>query len=305
MNRSPRPGAGVFAAALFICSSAVAQITGSFERTVSVPEPLRLEVATGSGEITVQPGDPGQARIQGTIKATHGLFSDSDPVDAVHRLERQPPIELSGSTLRVGRLEPWAQGGISISYVITVPARTAVSADSGSGNQSVSSLAGPVEARAGSGTIVLRDIGGPARVSTGSGAIRVDGVAGAFTGRAGSGSITVRQTAPGDVEVSTGSGHAELTGIDGGVRVLTGSGGVSLEGRPSKDWDLQAGSGSVDLRLPADAAFDLDARGGGEVYTSHPLTVRGGVERGRLSGQANGGGPLLRVRAGSGSIRIE
>ena len=120
------------------------------------------------------------------------------------------------------------------------------------------------------------------------------------------GSVSLVQTAPGDVIISTGSGGSDVKGIEGALRIRSGSGSITAEGTQHGLWDLQADSGSINIRLPPDAAFDLDAEGhSGEVYTDHPVAVQRRIARGRLSGQVRGGGPLLRVRTGSGGIRIQ
>ena len=60
------------------------------------------------------------------------------------------------------------------------------------------------------------------------------------------------------------------------------------------------------VRLPGDAAFALDAesRSGG-ITVDHPLTVQGKISKRHIRGEVRGGGPLLRIDTGSGSIRVE
>ncbi len=76
-----------------------------------------------------------------------------------------------------------------------------------------------------------------------------------------------------------------------------------------------AGSGGITVRLSSEAAFDLYARtSSGSISTDHPLTVqgtikrrelRGKVQRRELRGKVRGGGYLVDMRTGSGSIHIE
>jgi hypothetical protein len=299
----------VLAMTLGVGVHAIAQdITGAFERTLDVGASIELDVATGSGAITVRNGRAGQATVRGRIVARDEWFRDDDNAEeVVRRIEGDPPIELNGTNLRVGYLdERDSRNHVSISYEIEVPADSRVRSRSGSGSQTLSGVAGPVEARSGSGTLRLANISGAVEASAGSGSIHGEGIAGAFTAQTGSGSVTLEQSAPGDVAISTGSGSSHVSGVEGALRVRSGSGSVSVEGAQEGTWDLQAGSGSVEIRLPADAAFELDAKAGsGGVHTDHPVTVRGEAERNRLSGDVRGGGPLLRVRTGSGGIRIE
>ena len=300
----------VFIAALALnCAAALGQdVTGSFERTLAIDGPVELDVATGSGSIVVRAGDAGRAQIVGRIVVRRVLRrGDEDAEELVRRFENAPPVELAGGRLRVGQIDDHEYyRNVSISYEIQVPVETRVSSRSGSGSQTVSGVRGPVEVSTGSGALTLTDLGGDVDARTGSGSIRADGIAGGFQAQTGSGSVSLVQTAPGDVVISTGSGGSDVKGIEGALRIRSGSGSITAEGTQQGPWDLEAGSGSVNIRLPPDAAFDLDAEGhSGEVYTDHPVAVQRRIARGRLSGQVRGGGPLLRVRTGSGGIRIQ
>jgi DUF4097 and DUF4098 domain-containing protein YvlB len=238
-----------------------------------------------------------------------GRTSD-DVAEFARRFETEPPVDLSGHRIRVGlewdeyESDVWSH--VSISYEIEVPRKARVVVRTGSGNQEIMGVAGPVEASAGSGSIELDDIGKRAEARAGSGTIRATGIAGGFDARTGSGSVSFVQTAPGDVAIATGSGNVELRGVEGALHARTGSGRIAVEGRPTGTWDLEAGSGSIRLELPRDAAFELDARtGSGSLDSNHPVTVQGTLDRGRMRGTVRGGGPLLRARTGSGSVRID
>lgn len=288
--------------------AAAQQADGSFTRQLDVSTPLELEVATGSGSITVREGAGGRAEIQGRI-TIHRNFARSaaDADELVRRFEAEPPVELEGNRLRVGYVEDDEyRRNVSMSYEITVPADTRVNARSGSGALNVSGVGGPINVSTGSGGITLGAIGGTVAARTGSGSIEATGIAGSFEAHTGSGSVSVVQSAAGDVVVSTGSGSAEVSGVEGALRVRTGSGSVRVDGTQRGAWELQTGSGGIVVRLPDDAAFDLDAHAGsGQVHTDHPVAVVGRVTRGRLAGEVRGGGPLLQARTGSGGIRIE
>ena len=291
------------------CASVGAQeVAGSFQRSLSVDEPIDLDVSTGAGAITIRAGQTGQVEILGRIQVGRRWGrSTEEAEELVRRFETDPPIEFSGGRLRVGHIEERAyQRNVSISYEIEVPPETAVKSRTGSGDQVISGVTGPVQAGSGSGAVTVTDIGGSVEAHTGSGAIRAEGIGGAFKARTGSGSVRLVQSAPGDVEVSTGSGSMNLSGINGALQAHAGSGRIMGEGEQNGRWDLETGSGAISVRLPPDASFELNARSGsGHVYTDHPITLRGRIDGSHLSGEVRGGGPLLQVRAGSGTILIE
>jgi putative adhesin len=320
----------ILAAIALVPACAEAQrAEGSFQRTLTVSGPLDIEVVTGSGRIDVRPGPAGRIEIAGRIQAhddwgwrRRGPLS---PEERVRRIEANPPIEQSGSVVRIGRLaDEELREGVSISFTLTIPAASTVRSKTGSGSQHIEGVDASIEASSGSGSLTLKDVAGRVRASTGSGSITADTVRGAFHATAGSGSvratgvggpiiaktssgsIDVEQTGAGDVEVSSGSGSVQLRGVRGAVQASTSSGGLTIHGELSAAWRLSASSGSVSVSLPGSQGFELDANtGSGHIDVGFPVTVTGTVSRRSLRGSAQGGGPLLHVRTSSGGISIQ
>ena len=297
----------------------------AFDRELAVSGPVQLEVQSGSGDIQVRTGNDGSVHVHGRVRASSNFlsFSGGSVADRIHKIETDPPIEQSGNTIVVGerdRIRGW--DGISISYEITVPATTRVKANSGSGDLTIGEIAGPVSVSTGSGDIRVSRIADAVQARSGSGGIEVDGarsivantgsgnvrasaVRGDVEARSGSGDISVAQEAAGQVNIGTGSGDVTLTGARGAVRAHTSSGDVTIEGVPAAEWEISASSGDVRLRLPAAAAFDLNAHtGSGHIDTSLPITTSGRVAKNELRGQVRGGGPQVQVSTSSGSIEI-
>jgi DUF4097 and DUF4098 domain-containing protein YvlB len=313
-------------AALWLCLAAPAgAVEGHFARTLQVSGAVDLEVQTGSGTIDVRTGDSSSVRITGTIRATSGWFDSVDAEEKVRYLETHPPIEQHGNIIKIGRIEDEElKRNVSISYEIVTPVETRLRSSSGSGEQDVRGVRGPVEASSGSGHLRLTNIGdmvrastgsghisvegvkGSVRASTGSGEILATGVAGGLHASTGSGSVTLRQTAPGDVDVSTGSGTLQLEGVHGAVRAQTASGNILAEGEGQESWRLSTASGSVTVRLPGEQGFTLHAHTvSGSVHTAREMTVQGTFGKHDLEGKVGGGGFLLDVSTVSGNIRVE
>jgi hypothetical protein len=299
--------------AVFWAAQAQAAVTGSFQETISIDDGVPLDVSTGSGKISIRAGGPGQVEIIGHIKVSRTSFlgmggTSSDKMQAyVDLFESEPPVILADGLLQVGHVKNSKFGrNASISYEIVVPANTEVKSHTGSGSQEISGVSGPVEAGTGSGSLTITDVGGAVSARSGSGSIIADGVAGSFEAHSGSGKVRLTQVAPGDVVVTTGSGSSELRGVVGALRVRAGSGRVVVDGQQTGAWNLDTGSGSVRVSLPVDASFELDAESGsGGINIEHPLTVRGNISKRHLRGNVRGGGELLTIETGSGSIRIE
>ena len=300
---------------------------GSFQRTLKVTGPVVLSVKTGSGNITVKTGSANTVAVRATIKARDSRRGGMSAAEKVRELEQNPPIIQNGNTIEIGGLEDrdrHLRRNVSISYELIVPQQTRLKSSTGSGDQTIGGLAGPVSSATGSGEITVASIGDEVRVTTGSGNItlesingsvqatsgsgdiRAEGIAGGMRATNGSGDVWLAQTAAGDTKITTGSGRVEATGVNGGLTVVTGSGRVSVEGNPSDTWKLRTSSGGIRVHLPESASFDVFAKSdSGSIDTSHPITVEGTLKRGRLQGKVRGGGVLIDLRAGSGNIRIE
>lgn len=296
---------------------------GTFERTLSVSGPVDLSVRTGAGGIQVRTGSGDTVRIVGHVRA-RTMWTVEDPKVEVERLLADPPIEQAGDTIRIGATQASMPRSVSISYELTVPANTRLQSRTGSGNQLIGDLQGPLEAKAGSGEIKVGRIGGDVIVSTGSGdidlvesrgrfdakagsgTIRATGVGGAIRARAGSGRIDVEQTAAGEIDVATGSGDIIVKGAQGPIYLRAGSGDISINGQPSDDWRVKTGSGSVAVRVPNQASFAIDAETrSGSIDITHPIQESDTRTRRRLQGTIGRGGPRLELSTGSGRIRID
>lgn len=290
-------------------AAALASASGTFEEKLSVPTGTALEVDTGSGSIEITSGPGRDVTVIGVVKVQRKSFwrKAIDTEEVLRQVIENPPIELEGNRLRIGHFKDRSiRNRVSISYEIVVPEDTSIDAGTGSGSISVADVAAGVKVSSGSGGLTLEGIGGPVKASTGSGSIRADGVAGEFRASTGSGSVYLAQTAPGDVSVSTGSGSTELKGIAGALKAKSGSGRISVDGRQDGDWKLGTGSGSISVQLPGDAAFNLDAEShSGGITIEHPLMVEGKISKRHIRGEVRGGGPLLKIDTGSGTVRIE
>ena len=147
-----------------------------------------------------------------------------------------------------------------------------------------------LDLHSGDGHIRVDGTAGQARLDTGDGHIEVQNFNGALNAHTGDGSMTIDGVLS-DVNLRTGDGHIELT-VRPGSKMNTG-------------WVIHTSDGRVEARLPGDFAAELYAHtGDGRIQLDMPVTVNGSIERSRIRGKLNGGGPLLEITTGDGSIRI-
>jgi len=279
---------------------------GTFDRTLQVNGPVDLEVLTHSGDVHVRAGSSGSVQIHGKIYVgDHWLMGRRD--DDVHAIEQNPPIRQDGNSIHIDYVNAH---NISVDYEITVPPDATIRSHSGSGDQTIEGTRGNVEIQTGSGDMRLANLTGELRLHTGSGNIRARAVSGPVHGETGSGDVEIEETGQGDIDVHTGSGNIISRGIQGSFRGEAGSGDITAEGTQSGAWEIHTGSGNVHVRLPSNSAFDADIQtSSGSVDVGAPIemTVQGriGDVHKSIHGKVRGGGPLLRVRTGSGDIHIE
>ena len=324
-----QPAYLLFCAALISlagCDLAYPAAEGKFERTLQVTGSVDLDVTTGSGGIDIRTGGSSVVQVYGQIRAGNDWRSNAE--EKVRYLTANPPVEQTANIIRIGRIENEAyRNNVSISYEIVVPEQTTVRLKTGSGSERIASVHGPVDASTGSGSITMSGIGDEVKAHTGSGGIQIDGatgrvevstgsgfiraerISGSIAARTGSGSMVLDQVPGGngdlDVEASTGSGRIELSGVHGSLHASTGSGGITASGYPAGDWKLSASSGSITTHLDAGAAFDLYAHANsGNITVDYPVTVTGALGKHELRGKVRGGGSLIEVHTGSGSIAI-
>jgi DUF4097 and DUF4098 domain-containing protein YvlB len=283
-----------------------ASVAGTFDRSFQVNGPVDLEVLSRSGDITIHNGASGSVSIHGTIHVGNSWFSSDRKAD-VQNIQNNPPIRQSGNSIHVDYVNV---NNISIDYDITAPENTTVRAHTGSGNQNVEGLKGNIDLESGSGDMKLARLSGDMNFRTGSGNVRGHDLAGPARAKAGSGDIDLEETGQGDMEIRTGSGNITVKGINGGFHAEAGSGDIHGDGSPQNLWSIRTGSGNVHLRLPSEAAFDVDvSSSSGRVTMNHPVTttVQGRIEESRKSvvGKVRGGGPTVSVHTGSGDISVD
>lgn len=171
-----------------------------------------------------------------------------------------------------------------------------------------------VNARTGDGSIRVENIEGQLVVRTGDGSVALERIVGDIEARSGDGSIRIEQ-AEGRLDVETDDGSITIDARPTVLRARTGDGSIRLQVQPDTvmagAWDVSTSDGSVTLTLPSSFGAEIDAESSsGSVRSSHPALKAGDDGEGRerrheLRARMGGGGPVLKVRTGDGTIRFE
>jgi DUF4097 and DUF4098 domain-containing protein YvlB len=150
---------------------------------------------------------------------------------------------------------------------------------------------------------------GRVRLHTGDGRIRLENFKGDMSMESGDGSIEANSL-DGVVYAHTGDGHINVNGRFDMVDAKSGDGRIEIRAAEgsnlSRDWSVHTGDGSVTVAIPQGLAADVDLHtGDGHIDLDMPITVEGKLDRSNVRGKLNGGGKLLLIRTGDGSIRLE
>jgi lia operon protein LiaG len=168
-------------------------------------------------------------------------------------------------------------------------------------------LRGSLSLDTGSGGVEVSDVTGDLRLDSGSGGAVLDGVRGGILHLdVGSGSVRGRSIDVTELVGDIGSGGVRLASVrTPKLQLETGSGGSDVElTTPPSDVSIEAGSGGVTLRIPATsgAAVDIETGSGG-IDTDFEVNVSR-MERRSLTGTFGDGRGRIRIRAGSGTVRL-
>ena len=284
--------------------------SGTFDRTLNVSGPVRIELSNAAGDVQVVGSADGKVHVHAEVRASGIGFSS--PKKRVDDLLANPPIEQRGSTIRIGK-DLNGLHNVAISYQIEVPHDTEISSNLASGSQSVRQIQGPVKTNSASGSLRVDHIEREVRLRSASGSVDAFDVGDDVHATSVSGSVDVRNskgdvhtnatsgairvTHPGGrVEAANTSGTVEIIGATNDVKAHAISGRVSVEGNPSTNsyWDLKTVSGSVELAVPTSANFHLTAENvSGQIRADIPIVIE---EQGKHS---------LRARVGNGGNRVE
>src|SRR5450432_9947 len=199
MTRSLKIGFALLIASFPLAGCAVGpSAAGSFDRTVTIAGPVRLELANASGDVEITGSADGKVHIHGDARSSG--FGFDAPQKRLDLVVSNPPIEQTGNTVRVGKSFSHTSN-VTISYVIEVPRDTEISTSVASGSQTIKDVRGPVKVNAASGSIRVMNVERETQLATMSGSIDADTIGDDLRASSASGSVTASNV-KGDVKIS-------------------------------------------------------------------------------------------------------
>lgn len=254
-------------------------------KTYAIAGRAQVHVATNDGSVRVLTGD---SKDVGVRVETYGIkISDSE----VRVNVRQDGDRIEADVRMPNRWCVFCTNDRrSLKIEIRMPRQSDLAVESGDGSVEVEALEGRANIHTGDGHIKLAGAKGEIRLHTGDGHIEARNIDGQLEARSGDGHIRIDGRFD-RLDLNTGDGSIE-------ARVLPGS-------KISSTWTVHTGDGSVDLTLPSDFQANLEAHtNDGRISLGFPVTMDGAISKSEVHGKINGGGSLLTVRTGDGSIRL-
>jgi DUF4097 and DUF4098 domain-containing protein YvlB len=149
---------------------------------------------------------------------------------------------------------------------------------------------------------------GKVKLRTGDGKIEIGGLKGEMDLHSGDGSENL-EGVDGKLHASTGDGHITAHGRFEELELKTGDGQVEVRAASGSSlatgWRLETGDGNVSVEVPGDLAADVDLHtNDGHIDLDLPVTTAGQIRENEVRGKVNGGGRVLTIRTGDGSIHL-
>ncbi|MFZ0731523.1 MAG: DUF4097 family beta strand repeat-containing protein [Candidatus Sulfotelmatobacter sp.] len=163
-------------------------------------------------------------------------------------------------------------GSHRVDVIIQMPRQGNVNLRTGDGRIDLAGLKGEMDLHSGDGSENISDVDGKLHATTGDGSIQANG---RFD----------------ELELKSGDGHVD-------VRASEGS-------QLAAGWRLETGDGSVSLKIPGSLSADVDLHtSDGHIDLDMPVNAEGTIRQNEIHGKLNGGGSLLTIRTGDGSIHL-
>jgi DUF4097 and DUF4098 domain-containing protein YvlB len=230
---------------------------------------------------------------------------------------------------------------LNFSFKIFVPKNVSTDLSTSGGSISLKNLSGDLKFRTSGGSLNVEDVGGKIDGGTSGGSIHLENSKADEAELTTSGGSIDARNSEGKLRLSTSGGSLSLIDLKGDIKATTSGGSIdgrnvhgelvthtsggsvhledmycSLEASTSggnidvsikeigKYVRLDNSAGSVDLELPKGTGVDLDLSAD-KIKTDHLENFTGKMEEDRVEGKLNGGGSIVKVKAGSGKIYLK
>ena len=305
----------LFFSSLF--AAVVLQPAGAVERslrqTFTMQPGSALSVDTYRGGVIVEESKGDELRVE--VRIELGTNDEAEAERGLGALKLA--VEQTGNEVKVRARNPresfaifaWEEKKrIELTFRVFVPKACRVDVRTLDGGITVGNRTGDVTARTQLGTIFCRAIEGSIQATIDAGDIIVSRCTGTANLKVQRGVIRVG-TVFGRSELRNDTGDIEIQSALGGANVAASAGDVLIgfQRGLSGDSSVKADGGSIVAKIEPTAAFSIEATTTwGKVQSGLPFALDvGGVGKRKYIGRLNGGGPLVKLHASGGSVKLE
>ncbi len=298
----------------------------TFAKTESLARDGKVEIHNVSGDVEVATWDRNEVKID--AKKTSRASSMDKAKENASKVKIEVTREDGILKIETKYPKPSVRGlNVSVYYKVIIPSQATINAKSVSGNVTLENIGGKAAANTTSGDVVVLGTQNGVKAESVSGDVRVKNIENGVYCKTVSGDVEARNVAGnadlncvsgdvvaenirGNVEADTVSGNVKLQDISGAdfVKGKTMSGYAIYQGdiTPNGRYSLNAHSGRVEMTIPSGSAFDLTASTfSGSIHSEFDILTSGKLNKKKISGSVNGGGPDVELKSFSGNIYLK
>lgn len=293
-----------------LSSTASARIERTVEKTFQVKPGVHVRVSTSGGEIRVSPSAAPEVKIvaRERFRTSSDAEADEQLKDLDLTLEQHGDEVVAVASYRSSGLHFGFWPPVEVDFIVTVPPSASTDLKTSGGDVVVGNLDGNLKAKTSGGGIKMGRMGGDIEASTSGGDVELEEGGGSSRLSTSGGNVSVGHAA-GPCELRTSGGDIRVDTVSATLDADTSGGNVraGFEGALKGDCTLSTSGGGVKATVGQNVGFHLDARTSGGDVNAAGLTITisgGGIGKSSLSGDVNGGGPLLKLRTSGGDIEV-
>lgn len=266
-----------------------------------------LEGELAGSSVSIYQGNVSEVIVHAFLKKNGRYLEDGDEEVGEFLSEFEVSIAQSGNTISIStkpkssRNFNW-KNRPSLSFEVITPGELDTHIRTSGGSVSIEGVHGAFDLASSGGSIRVADSSGEVLSQSAGGSFSLSDFQGNVEAKTSGGSIKV-ENLEGDIIAHTSGGGMSLADISGTIDAASSGGSIKASiGAVSGDMSFKSSGGSIQLAVSQSSSFDLDIRGGS--IQSNLDHFSGSIEKNRVSGSVNGGGPALSLQSSGGSIRI-
>lgn len=247
-----------------------------------------LNVQTSGGHITVEGTSGTEARIEMYVRKNGQSLTPEDTDLSDWEID----ISQSGTSINAiakRKNNGWGFSNRknhqpSISFIVYAPEEINSSLKTSGGHINASNLSGNQQLKTSGGHIELAMLSGTIDANTSGGHISGEDL-------------------NGQIELKTSGGHINLEDIDGSLDATTSGGHINASLLSiSGSLNLKTSGGNIGIAIPGNTGIELNLTG--TFVNANIDNFSGKIERNKVNGELNGGGPLLSARTSGGTVSL-